>query len=263
MELPSERRKFLLRTLQSAGLAAMGGLVWGAYMDKAQAARLVLRPPGAIPEEAFQASCIKCGMCVSACPFDTLMLARPGDEAPLGTPYFIPRDIPCEMCEDVPCVPVCPTGSLDENLVSEMKEGNKEWNINKAQMGLAVVDEESCIAFWGIQCDACYRVCPVLDEAITLEYRRNHRTGKHSFLLPIVHSDKCTGCGKCERACVTEKAAIYVLPREVAMGQIGGNYIIGWDDQDEQRLKDADTDVTTTTERSKKSAVDYLNETEF
>ena len=49
-------------------------------------------------------------------------------------------------------------------------------------MGIAVVDNQSCIAFWGIQCDACYRACPLMDEAITLEYGRNERTGKHAFL---------------------------------------------------------------------------------
>ena len=47
-------------------------------------------------------------------PFDTLKLAKPGDNLPLGTPYFVPRDIPCYMCVDIPCVPICPTKALDE-----------------------------------------------------------------------------------------------------------------------------------------------------
>lgn len=259
----SDRRKFLLGTLRGAGLAAMGGLVWSAYLDQAKSAPLILRPPGALPEADFQATCIKCGLCVEACPFDTLKLGRPGDDVPLGTPCFTPREIPCYMCEDIPCVPVCPTGSLDPEKVTSVKNGKNVLDINKAQMGLAVVDMESCIAFWGIQCDACYRACPVLDEAITLEYRRNERTGKHSFLLPVVHSDACTGCGLCERACVTEKAAIYVLPREVAMGKVGAGYIKGWDAKDEQRLEDYEGLEQTVTDRSKESAVDYLNSEEF
>ena len=35
-------------------------------------------------------------------------------------------------------------------------------------MGVAVIDDKNCIAFWGIQCDACYRACPLLDQAIYL-----------------------------------------------------------------------------------------------
>ncbi|KJT59519.1 quinol dehydrogenase periplasmic component, partial [Salmonella enterica subsp. enterica serovar Heidelberg str. RI-11-013343] len=29
---------------------------------------------------------------------------------------------------------------------------------------------------------------------------RNMRTGKHARFLPTVHSDACTGCGKCEKS---------------------------------------------------------------
>lgn len=258
--MENNRRKFLMLSAQAVGLTAMGGLIWSAHLDKAIAAPLILRPPGAIAEDKFLATCIKCGLCVNACPFDTLMLGKPGDAVPLGTPYFIPRDIPCYMCEDIPCVPICPTGSLESSLVSSVKNGKKELDINKSKMGLAVVDAENCIAFWGIQCDACYRACPLLDEAITLEYKRNDRTGKHSFLLPIVHSDKCTGCGLCERACVTEKAAIFVLPHTVAQGKVGSGYLRGWEEKDESKLKDIKGQGTTTTDRSKQKPTDYLND---
>jgi len=110
-------------------------------------------------------------------------------------------------------------------------------DINKAQMGVAVIDQESCLAFWGIQCDACYRACPLIGEAITLNFNRNERTGKHAFLEPVVHKEVCTGCGLCEHACITEKPAIFVLPRELAMGKVGEHYIKGWDKKDEERLK--------------------------
>jgi ferredoxin-type protein NapG len=158
------RRKFLLRGLRTVGLTALGGLVWSAYLDEITANKLILRPPGAINEDNFLKQCIKCGMCVEACPYDTLSLAKPGDNKPLGTPFFIPRDIPCHMCEDIPCVPVCPTNALNEKLVST----NNKLDIDKAQMGVAVVDIKNCIAFWGIQCDACYRACPLLHKAFYL-----------------------------------------------------------------------------------------------
>ena len=240
---------------RGVGLATLGGFVWSAYIDEAKASKLLLRPPGAIQEDKFLETCIKCGMCVEACPFDTLLLAKPGDHKPLGTPYFIARDVPCHMCTDIPCVPVCPTGALDEKSVTT----NDKLDINKAEMGLAVIDHESCIAFWGIQCDACYRACPLLGEAITIEYQQNKRTGKHAFMKPVVHSDPCTGCGMCERACVTEKASIFVLPRGVAMGRAGDNYIKGWDKKDDARVKNAEAKINKT-RISKKSALDSLND---
>lgn len=165
----SDRRRFFLDMARAFGLATLGGLTWSAYVDEVSASKLTLRPPGALKEEDFLATCIKCGMCVEACPFDTLSLAKPGDNKPLGTPYFIPREIPCYMCPDIPCVPVCPTGALD---IKSLKSEEKELDINTAEMGLAVVDETNCIAFWGIQCDACYRACPILGEAITVEYTK-------------------------------------------------------------------------------------------
>jgi ferredoxin-type protein NapG len=251
----SERRKFILNSARAIGLAALGGLVWSAYVDEVTANQLLLRPPGALKEEDFLKTCIKCGMCVEACPFDTLELAKPGDNKPIGTPFFTPRDIPCYMCTDIPCVPVCPTKALDVANVSS----NNTLDINKAQMGTAIVDTKNCIAYWGIQCDACYRACPLMDEAIKLEYEKNSRTGKHAFLKPIVDSDVCTGCGLCEHACVTEKPAIIILPREVALGVVGDHYIKGWDKADEKRLDNAKAE-TTVTKLSEKKAVDTLND---
>lgn len=253
----SDRRKFFLNLARATGLAALGGLMWSAYVDEVTASELMLRPPGALEEEDFLRTCIKCGMCVEACPYDTLKLAKPGDNKPLGTPFFEPREVPCYMCTDIPCVPVCPTNALDLKKVTT----NGKLDINKAQMGVAMVDTKNCIAFWGIQCDACYRACPLLDVAIKLEYTKNERTGKHAFLKPIVDSDFCTGCGLCERACVTEKASIFVLPREVALGRAGDYYIKGWDKNDEKRLENA-TSETTKTEISKQKAVDSLNDME-
>ncbi len=249
------RREFLLGIARATGLAVLGGLTWSAYVDEVKATQLILRPPGALEESDFLATCIKCGMCVEACPFDTLKLAKPGDNKPLGTPYFEPRDIPCYMCTDIPCVPVCPTDALD---IKSVQDENKQLDINKAKMGVAIIDDNSCIAFWGIQCDACYRACPLLGEAISIEYTKNERTGKHAFLKPVVHADVCTGCGLCEKACVTEKAAIFVLPREVALGRAGDYYIKGWDKNDEKRLENA-TSKRNVTGINEKSAVDSLN----
>jgi len=257
-ETMTERRKFFLTMARATGLAALGGLVWSAYVDEVTASSLMLRPPGALEEDDFLKTCIKCGMCVEACPFDTLKLAAPGDNKPIGTPYFTPREVPCYMCTDIPCVPICPTEALD---ITKVSKPNGELDINISKMGIAVIDTKNCIAFWGIQCDACYRACPLLDVAIKIEYEQNKRTGKHAFLKPVVDSDFCTGCGMCEHACVTEKASIFVLPKEIALGKAGDYYIKGWDRNDEKRLENA-TSQTTTTEISREKAIDSLNDME-
>ena len=258
------RREFLFKAFKGAGLAATGGLAWSGYIEEGRSAPLLLRPPGALPEKEFLASCIKCGMCVEACPYDALELAKPGDNKPIGTPYYTPRTNPCFMCKEIPCVPSCPTGSLDKTLVSDKDEsGELMLNINLAKMGLAVIDRETCIAYSGIQCDACYRECPLIDKALTEEYTRNERTGKHTMRAPVVHSEACTGCGRCENACITRKASIFVLPRDIAMGKPSERYFKGWDERDEERMKDVTGKVTTQTPRSGKSPVDYLNDEDF
>lgn len=219
------RRRFLRDAARSAaGLAGIAALL-GLQQKQSQARDgLALRPPGALANEAFDSACIRCGQCVQACPYQTLKLATLLSPLAAGTPYFVARDIPCEMCEDLPCVVACPSGALDPLLT----------DIDQARMGLAVLlDHENCLNWQGLRCDVCYRVCPQIDKAITLDLQHNQRTGKHAMFLPRVHSDACTGCGKCEQACVLEQAAIKVLPLELARGQLGEHYRWGW--QEKQR----------------------------
>lgn len=213
--------------LQGAAGACSAALLAGgaAVLSRPAVARpaQALRPPGALAEEPFLGACIRCGLCVRDCPPQNLRLSRWGDglarDVAVGTPYFVARDVPCEMCENVPCVKACPTGALDPKLT----------DINQARMGLAVlIDHESCLNFLGLRCDVCYRVCPVIDQAITLEKTSNVRSDRHAMFLPTVHADACTGCGKCEKSCVLEQAAIKVLPRELAQGELGHHYRKGW-----------------------------------
>ena len=253
------RREFLIGLAKGAGTAAVGGLVWAGFLERKQAYPAALRPPGAVDEPRFLALCTKCGICVAACPYRALILASPGVRVPIGTPYFVMREHPCRMCTDIPCAAACPTGALDPGLVSDIESGKAVPNINKARIGLAVIDRETCIAYWGIQCDACYRACPVIDKAITVDPVRNDRTGKHAILAPVVHSEHCTGCGMCERACVTKKASVFVLPRHLVMGESSDRYVRGWDAGDEKRLEETQEDTTTVTPRSDKSPADYLN----
>jgi ferredoxin-type protein NapG len=214
------RRRFLAAIGRAgAGAAAFGSVLWLFGRQAQSLPAAVVRPPGARGEADFLAACVRCGLCVRDCPYPTLSLAGLAEDVAVGTPYFIARRAPCEMCEDVPCVKACPTGALDPELT----------DIRDARMGLAVlVDHETCLNFRGLRCDVCHRVCPLIGEAITLERRHNRRTGRHAIFIPTVHSEKCTGCGKCEYACVLEKAAIRVFPRHLAKGRIGAHYRLGW-----------------------------------
>lgn len=220
----SSRRRFLLSSARTASGAALLGLGIGLYSRQSVSLPAqALRPPGALAEQDFLSACVRCGMCVRDCPFDTLSLAKPGEQVTTGTPYFTARDVPCEMCDDIPCVKACPSGALDQGLE----------NIDNARMGLAVlIDEENCLNFQGLRCDVCHRICPAINEAISLEHISNVRSGKHAMFIPTVHSDHCTGCGKCERACVLEEAAIKVLPLRLAKGELGHHYRWGWKEKE-------------------------------
>jgi ferredoxin-type protein NapG len=219
--LDPARRRFLTDTLRTAVGVGLVALTLGVYQRQARALpATAIRPPGVADEAAFQGACIRCGLCVRDCPYDTLRLAELGDDVALGTPYFEARDIPCEMCDHIPCVKACPTGALDPALT----------RINDARMGLAVVvDQEACIAFQGLRCEVCFNVCPIRGEAITLDMQHNPRSGKHARFIPVVHSSACTGCGKCEKACILEEAAIKVFPIALAKGLLGRHYRLGWE----------------------------------
>nr|VFK25104.1 MAG: ferredoxin-type protein NapG [Candidatus Kentron sp. MB]VFK29866.1 MAG: ferredoxin-type protein NapG [Candidatus Kentron sp. MB]VFK74976.1 MAG: ferredoxin-type protein NapG [Candidatus Kentron sp. MB] len=215
------RRNFIKTqavTACGAGLLILG---IGLHSQKVLPAQ-ALRPPGALPEADFLGACVRCGLCVRACPYNIVSLAKPDEPVSTGTPYFTARTGPCEMCPDIPCVPACPSGALDHGLT----------RIDKARMGLAVlVDQESCIAFLGLRCEVCFNVCPVRGKAITLSPRANPRTGIHAMLIPVVHSDVCTGCGKCEHACILDVAAIKIYPFALAKGAAGAHYHIGWEEK--------------------------------
>jgi len=208
--------------------AATGALVLaaslGLYQKSARALPpYAIRPPGALPEKRFQGACLRCGQCVRACPYKILHLARLGEEVPTGTPFFIARKDYCRMCEDMPCIRACPSGALSQSLPE----------IYEARMGLAVlIDHENCLNYLGLRCDVCYRSCPLIDKALTLDVQVNRRSGVHTLFLPVVHSKFCTGCGKCEHSCVLDVAAIKVLPIEQARGELGKHYRLGWEEKE-------------------------------
>ncbi|WP_027327275.1 ferredoxin-type protein NapG [Helicobacter pametensis] len=248
-----ERRKAILKWVNGIGALSLGAMVWSTHLNGVSRP-IALRPPAAGSEEEFLASCIRCGLCVEACPYLTLKLASAGSDIPSGTPYFEPRNIPCYMCKDIPCAYACPSGALD---VKRLSHGG-EVSINEARMGVAVIDTTHCIAYGGIQCDACYRACPLIGKAIFLEFRHSQFTNEHAELLPMVNAEVCTGCGLCERACVTQTPTIRVLRREQVLGSVGEHYIRSWKSGDEQRILESGVPSS-----QRQDALDYLNQGGF
>ena len=244
------RRDFLVKMARNATLATAGGSLWAHLLQQqAHANSLVIRPPGALDDDDFNTACIKCGQCVTDCPYDTLKLATIEENIPIGTPFFTPRDIPCYMCEDIPCTRACPTGALSPTLTK----------IEDARMGLAVIDMENCISYLGLRCEICHRVCPVQNKAITIEHHPR-KTSKHSMFIPIVHSSDCTGCGVCVEACPTDEEAIKIVRADMVQGKIGDHYRLGWENKGQitQDFKAPDRNK----EESEKPAggLDYLNQ---
>jgi ferredoxin-type protein NapG len=149
-----------------------------------------LRPPGAIDEARFNALCTRCDRCIEVCPYKSIKPAGLGSVAGAGTPVIIAREIPCYLC--MKCPPACPTGALEP--ITDKR---------RVRMGVAVVNEQTCYAFRRILCRTCVDECPLQDEAIVQD----------ALLRPRV-TDKCVGCGICERVCPTTKPAITIRPHQ-------------------------------------------------
>ena len=76
------------------------------------------------------------------------------------------------------------------------------------KMGVARLNRDMCYS-WAEPartCGVCYRACPFPGQAMSIGlYER-----------PIVHADKCIGCGLCEQSCIHLPQAIAVVPVETA-----------------------------------------------
>lgn len=174
-----------------AGAAALK-----AVYDVSTPSVVPLLPPGAKPEGGFASLCVKCGKCIEACPYQALHAAGAEAGALAGAPSIDARAQACRLCADFPCIKACPTGAL-EDVASKAD----------VRMGVAVIDEETCLSFQGMRCEVCYRVCPLIDDAITIDYRKREGDSLHALFAPIIDEEKCVGCGLCVERCVVSDPA--------------------------------------------------------
>mgnify|MGYP001024502404 CR=1 FL=1 len=186
-----------------AAACAAGLVALAAAWEGTRPALGLLRPPGAGAPAAFDARCVKCGRCLEACPYQAIHAAPLDAGLAAGTPVIDARAQACRLCAGFPCAAACPTGAL-----SPVRERSE------VAMGTARIDEELCLSFKGMRCEVCYRACPLIDDAIAIDYRPREGDDIHAVFAPVVYEGRCVGCGLCEQRCPVgdPRPAIHVEP---------------------------------------------------
>ncbi len=191
-------RRSFIGALLAGTIASLAALFRRAERPTTQ---LLLRPPGALPEDDFLAACVNCMKCGNACPNDCIRFHGLGAGLQKAfTPYIRARERGCILCGE--CAQVCPTGAL------QPFEATREGWARGVAMGKARVNKSMCYSYHGRTCGACYRACPLAGDAMKIGV----------FETPIIQPESCVGCGLCEQACLHLPQAIRVIPSELTRG---------------------------------------------
>ncbi|MCP4499891.1 MAG: hypothetical protein GY822_08005 [Deltaproteobacteria bacterium] len=188
----SSRRGFFTNAVKDAAKIAVKEVERQLPMER--------RPPFAIAEPEFLATCTKGWECAKACPYDAIHIIAPPATLGLNTPLMMPDESPCMMCDGFPCAAACTSGAL---LLPKDAEGNPN-PPQLVHLGVARLIPDLCFTFRGPECGACGRLCPPGAEgALTF------RAGR-----PSLDESQCVGCGACVEACITTPKAIVLLSLE-------------------------------------------------
>lgn len=186
------RRTFLVNTgrvLGGLGVVSLAGL-----LAQSGEAKSYIRPPGSLSEEEFLNRCIRCFKCGEICPYYAIKFVGTHDGKSMDTPMLIPRENACQLC--MKCGEICPTQAL------EKIERDKKVISQKVKMGVPRLNKATCLSWNNRSCGICYMNCPYQNEAITV------LPGER----PVIHPEKCVGCGICEMVCLTNPASIWIEP---------------------------------------------------
>ena len=197
---PPRQPSFDTTRRQLAGWLGAGGV--GAAFLTLDPKRILLgdaalRPPGALPEDDFLATCVRCGQCAKACPThclqpSTFETGAAGFMSPIARMRLGPCDQNCNACGQV-----CPTDAIRTLHFEEKKF---------AKIGNAVIEPSRCVVW------EQGRPCLVCDEHCTYGaiYWQEIADGSRR---PFINENRCNGCGQCEHACpVDGVAAIRIFP---------------------------------------------------
>ena len=129
----------------------------------------LIRPPGALPEEAFLSRCIQCGQCMRVCPTNVIHPAglEAGIEG-LWTPKLNFRS-GTSGCQHtcIACGHLCPTAAIRPVSPDERLGRNAFIDRGPIRIGTAFVDRGRCLP-WAMDkpCIVCQENCPVSPKAI-------------------------------------------------------------------------------------------------
>ncbi|MEJ2726807.1 MAG: 4Fe-4S binding protein, partial [Deltaproteobacteria bacterium] len=201
-EIDLSRRRAVAAGLSGMGAAAVVmtnlGHLHNGESPRALRSSKLIRPPGALPEVAFQARCVRCGECAKGCLTNTLQLIwLEAGISGLWTPKVAARRAGCEQGCNL-CGFICPTGAIRPLPLDE-----KQF----AKIGTARIIQSRCIAWeQDRRCLICDEICPY--NAISSRYHEGH-----PVTVPVIDEAKCNGCGYCESKCpVAGESAIVVEP---------------------------------------------------
>ncbi len=134
-----------------------------------------------------------------------------------GHAIFVARDIPCEMCEDIPCAKV---SRAVRWIVRSNRSTTRGWGWGTGGPG-----KLSQLSGAALRC--LFRECPKIDEAITLELERNTRTvSTPAFCRRFTATPvPAAVVRKSVRAGTTGNQGVTAV---TGKGELGHHYRFGW-----------------------------------
>lgn len=143
---------------------------------------LLVRPPYASGESAFQSECPSCESkaCVASCDEKIIFILED------GTSSLDFSKSGCTFCDE--CANVCEADVLS-------LENGREEKLN----AMFRISLEDCVAHHGVICNSCKEPC--IDDAILF----------NGMFNPVIDEERCTGCGFCMGRCPTKAIEYRVL----------------------------------------------------